>query len=209
MPLIIILFYEFYIFINLIAHELSPYDFNTLYELYNNGSTNFFIRDNDNNRCRIFNPPSINDEFAGFVELTLDYKKSRKANELLFIISLDNSSFYNYFEINFESIIINTTSLTVPSALVNRDPNKDLKNVNTTLISNKYFITRQYVIYKLILIERIYYSSHFFGLLGLKANNTMTFLEIENKLISNIGGFYGAVSGIFVLLFGASKLSPW
>ncbi|CAG8562351.1 uncharacterized protein OCT59_002495 [Rhizophagus irregularis] len=226
-------------------NDLNLYDFNTLYELHNNYSiptnANFFIRDHDNNRCRIFIPPSINDEFSRIVE----FKPFFVANELLFIITLDNSSIYSYFEINFESITINKRNLTIQSALSNRNPNKDLKDVNTTLIPNQYFITRgRYVIYELILKERISYSSYFSGYLGFKASNISTFLEIEEKelastpnasytalelrfqynfiireqqkfqitvarVISNIGGFYGALSGIFVLLFGASKLTPW
>jgi hypothetical protein len=32
---------------------------------------------------------------------------------------------------------------------------------------------------------------------------------LVNRFISNIGGFYSAVSGVFFILFGASKLSPW
>ncbi|GBB98988.1 hypothetical protein RclHR1_03390004 [Rhizophagus clarus] len=30
-----------------------------------------------------------------------------------------------------------------------------------------------------------------------------------NSIISNIGGFYSSLSGIFAFLFGASKLAPW
>uniref|UniRef100_U9TFR7 Uncharacterized protein n=1 Tax=Rhizophagus irregularis (strain DAOM 181602 / DAOM 197198 / MUCL 43194) TaxID=747089 RepID=U9TFR7_RHIID len=167
-------------------NDLNLYDFNTLYELHNNYSiptnANFFIRDHDNNRCRIFIPPSINDEFSRIVE----FKPFFVANELLFIITLDNSSIYSYFEINFESITINKRNLTIQSALSNRNPNKDLKDVNTTLIPNQYFITRgRYVIYELILKERISYSSYFSGYLGFKASNISTFLEIEEKELAS------------------------
>lgn len=169
---------------------MNLYDFNTLYELHNNYSiptnANFFIRDHDNNRCRIFIPPSINDEFSRIVEFTSDHQPFFVANELLFIITLDNSSIYSYFEINFESITINKRNLTIQSALANRNPNKDLKDVNTTLIPNQYFITRgRYVIYELILKERISYSSYFSGYLGFKASNISTFLEIEEKELAS------------------------
>ncbi|POG82793.1 hypothetical protein GLOIN_2v1493911 [Rhizophagus irregularis DAOM 181602=DAOM 197198] len=40
-------------------------------------------------------------------------------------------------------------------------------------------------------------------------DDIMTFKNNVIKLIENFGGFYSAISGIFVLLFGASKLSPW
>ncbi|GBC03849.1 hypothetical protein RclHR1_05360009 [Rhizophagus clarus] len=201
-----------------------------LYELYHNDSIpkhdNFFIYDHYDNRCGIFNnPPSIDVESASFIVLD---DESELDNELLFIIALDNSSIYNYFEINFESVIINTTSLTIQSTLTNSEPNQDPKN--EALSPNQYFITRgQYVIYEFLIKNKVSYSSYLSG-----ADNNETFIEIQEKepapipnasytvfhpnkkifffvtkFISNVGGFYGAVSGVFALLFGASKLSQW
>ncbi|CAB5198548.1 unnamed protein product [Rhizophagus irregularis] len=175
--------------------------------LYNNSVIND-INGSDDNRCM---------EFA----FRNDYIKNPKGhhkNALLFIITLDNSSIYNYFEIIFESFYI-TTKVT-----------KSLSDDEQDIMSE---------------INAKYYSTSLSGLLGFDAdqdemdiviedniltqlpNTFNTVLELtykydfivnddvktfENnvvKLIENFGGFYGAISGIFVLLFGASKLSPW
>ncbi|CAB4402795.1 unnamed protein product [Rhizophagus irregularis] len=209
---------------------LHPYNFNMTYDLHNNPENDeFFIKDN---RCRIFNSPQDN-----YVE-QIDVGSSSLAKELLFIITLDNSSNYDYFEINFNSI---NTITTLPSLFGKPFENKG----KLSFISNQYFIVRgQYVIYEFAIKRQMYYSSPFYGIFGFKADNHVTFIEIDEmvlasmqntsftvlelrykspyirdeeeryqitvgKLISNLGGFYSAVSGIFILLFGAPKLSPW
>ncbi|CAB4421577.1 unnamed protein product [Rhizophagus irregularis] len=178
---------------------------------------NYYLISNDSN-CRKLTPPNK------------EASTLRSPFAFLFIITLNDSSVYNYFEIEFKSINISSS--------------KD-HNSAKTLRPNQYYITRgQYVIYEFLIKEKTSYSSHLIGWLGLKANIDATFLEIEEKelalppnvsytvlelkpkydfiiheqqkfqinitkIISNIGGFYGAISGIFVLFFGASKLSPW
>ncbi|GES74948.1 hypothetical protein GLOIN_2v1841879 [Rhizophagus clarus] len=220
---------------NKTVDDFLTYDFNQSYELYSNGpipqNSDFFIRDYDNNFCRIFTPPFINGEFANSVI----YSPHNLENELLFIITLNNSSMYNFFEINFESFNTSTESSTMYYS------ENDVRNV--TLTSNQHFITRgQYIIYEFI-IKTSSYTSPSSGMLGLKDENSSTDIEIEekvldltpnasytvlelrfrpdnliyqeykyqtvSKLVSDLGGFYGAISGVFFILFGASKLSPW
>jgi hypothetical protein len=108
------------------------------------------------------------------------------ANELLFIITLDNSSIYDYFEINFDSIIINTKGITIPFMSTNKDNVDNVRNV--TLSSNQYFIARgQYIIYEFMIKTKIlYYASTFSGLLGFKADNNSTNIEIEEKVLASI-----------------------
>ncbi|GBC03843.1 hypothetical protein RclHR1_05360003 [Rhizophagus clarus] len=224
---------------NKYLNEFHPYNFNQSYELYSNGSipknSDFFIRDYDNNRCRIFTPPFINSEFANIVNIVDSPNKFN--NELLFVITLDNSSMYSYFEINFESINISTASSTMLSF------SKNVKN--ESLNPNQYFITRgQYFIYEFNIKSISHYSLASYGILGFKADdNSMnieivekllaptpdtsyTVLELRfnsdyyllhqevkyqtvNKFVSSLGGFYSAISGVFFILFGASRLSPW
>jgi len=38
---------------------------------------------------------------------------------------------------------------------------------------------------------------------------TYQFFLLVGLIISNIGGFFSSLYGIFVFLFGASKLAPW
>jgi hypothetical protein len=41
-------------------------------------------------------------------------------------------------------------------------------------------------------------------------NNTKIFISfLVGSIISSIGGFFSSLSGIYVFLFGASKLAPW
>ncbi|GBB92468.1 hypothetical protein RclHR1_02010005 [Rhizophagus clarus] len=191
----------------------------------------FFINDYDDNRCMIF---STQNEYAG----RTDFGSGDWDSELLFIITLDNSSIYDYFEINFDSII---TESKFPKLFGETSEITE----NITLVTNQHFITRgKYVIYDFAIRRNIFYSSPFYGILGLKADNIATRIDIDEtvltsiqnnsftvlelrfnspyirdeeeryqntvgKLISNLGGFYSAVSGTFILLFGAPKLSPW
>ncbi|CAB4388710.1 unnamed protein product [Rhizophagus irregularis] len=154
---------------------------------------------------------------------------------LLFVITLDNSSIYDYFEIGFESFYIATLF--------------DIIGAEMELGFNKHFLTPgRYYEYTFNYKNTKYYSTSLSGLFGFDADdgdmniviednvlaqipntfntvNTvlelshnynfivnydiMTFKNNVKKLIENFGGFYSAISGIFVLLFGASKLSPW
>ncbi|CAG8532780.1 7273_t:CDS:2 [Rhizophagus irregularis] len=209
-------------------NSLHPYNPNMTYDLHNNPENDkFFDKDN---RCRIFNSQIS----VGGITVSSRYLHGG----LLFIITLDNSSNYDYFEINFNSI--NTTT-TLPSLF--GKPFEDEGNLS--FIPNQHFIVRgQYVIYEFAIKRQMYYSSPFYGIFGFKANEEATHIEINEetlasmqntsftvlelrykssyirdeeeryqitvgKLISNLGGFYSAVSGIFILLFGAPKLSPW
>ncbi|GES74956.1 hypothetical protein GLOIN_2v1841879 [Rhizophagus clarus] len=232
--------YSFYDYKNNNKYDFRTYDFNQSYELYSNDSipknSDFFIRDHDNNRCRIFTPPLINSEFVNFVNI-IGSPYYFNNNELLFIITLDNSSMYDFFEINFESFNISTESLSI----IGGYSKTDVRNV--ILTTNQHFIVRgQYIIYESV-IKTTSHTSPSFGMLGFKANNNSTDIEIEekvlgltpnasytvlelrfkpdnliyqeykyqtvNKVVSNLGGFYSAISGVFFILFGASKLSPW
>ncbi|RGB29528.1 hypothetical protein C1646_713339, partial [Rhizophagus diaphanus] len=83
-------------------NSLHPYNPNMTYDLHNNPENDeFFYKDN---RCMIFNS-----------QITVGSKivSSRYLHGgFLFIITLDNSSKYDYFEINFNSI---NTVTTLPS----------------------------------------------------------------------------------------------
>jgi hypothetical protein len=143
------------------------------YVLFNNNTKNdeFFNNDYNDNHCMIFNP--TNDTFAGNIDLDLN-------NELLFIITLDNSSIYDYFEINFNSIIT-YTKLPILSG-------GTLENIeNITLTSNQHFIVRgQYVIYEFAIKRNSYYSSPFNGILGFKPDNSVTRIEIDETVLASI-----------------------
>lgn len=142
------------------------------YDLHNNNPKNDeFFKDN---RCRIFNSPQDN-----YVEQTI-IGSSSLDKELLFIITLDNSSNYDYFEINFNSI---NTITTIPSLF--GKPFEDEGNLSFT--SNQYFIVRgQYVIYEFAIKRKMYYSSPFYGVFGFKANNHGIFIEIDEKVLASM-----------------------
>lgn len=177
--------------INLIViNEFYQYNFNQSYELYSNDSipnnADFFIRNYENNHCRRFIPPPISDEFAGFVDIFVPQGKVQKprswANELLFIITLDNSSIYNFFEINFDSIIIDTKSTSIPFISIYNNF-ENAKNVS--LFSNQHFIARgQYIIYEFIIKTTIRYTSPSYGIFGFKADYNFTKIEIEEKVLA-------------------------
>ncbi|CAB4403768.1 unnamed protein product [Rhizophagus irregularis] len=161
---------------------LHPYNFNMTYDLHNNPENDeFFIKDN---RCRIFNSPQDN-----YVE-QIDVGSSSLAKELLFIITLDNSSNYDYFEINFNSI--NTiTTYQVYSA-----------DNHVTFIEIDEMVLASMQNTSFTVLELRYKSPYI-------RDEEERYQITVGKLISNLGGFYSAVSGIFILLFGAPKLSPW
>ncbi|CAB4439330.1 unnamed protein product [Rhizophagus irregularis] len=209
---------------------MSKFYPNMLNDLYDNSiiskSTEFFTNVTNDNRCMKFTP---NNEYFDPINayddkrtLNIFYKK------LLFVIDLDNSTIYDYFEISFESF-----------TKVRETNNKVYLN------SNQYFITPgRYHLYDFYYKSTKYYSSDLTGFLGFDTDkdgmdivteekilaqtpNAFTALELSHrynfivdddimkfkndvkKLIENFGGFYSVISGIFVLLFGASKLSPW
>ncbi|GBC11238.1 uncharacterized protein OCT59_025620 [Rhizophagus irregularis] len=204
--------------------KFYPYMSNYLY--INNSipkSSEFFVNDDLDNRCMKFTP---NDEYYRTINYFNGKRQLKIFNTLLFIITVDNSSIYDYFEINFQSFKKNDTEM--------------------KLNPNPYFITPgKYNIYNIYYKNTNRYSSQLSGFLGFDAdknymsivishgvlaqipNTFNTVLEISfdynfiikedinfsknnvKKLIENFGGFYGAISGIFVFLFGASKLSPW
>ncbi|CAB4426437.1 unnamed protein product [Rhizophagus irregularis] len=195
----------------------------------NNLYNNSVINGSDDNRCM---------EFAFRNDYIKNPKRHHK-NALLFIITLDNSSIYNYFEIIFESFYITTK--------VTKSLSDDEQDINEVKLSqNQYFITPgRFHMCTFYFKSAKYYSTSLSGLLGFDAdqdemdiviedniltqlpNTFNTVLELkykydfivnddvetfENniiKLISSFGGFYSAISGVFILLFGASKLSPW
>ncbi|PKY62383.1 hypothetical protein RhiirA4_488773, partial [Rhizophagus irregularis] len=201
-----------------------------LNDLYNNStiprSTEFFTNDDDDNRCMKFTPKN---EYIDQIDAYDDKWTLNPFNKrLLFVIDLDNSSIYDYFEISFETF----TKV--------RKTNKEVE-----LLSNQYFITPgRYHVYEFYFKNTKYYSSYFLGFFGSDADineteivigekilaqtpNAFTALELSHKynfvvdddimafnndakkIIENFGGFYGSISGIFGFLFGASKLSPW
>ncbi|CAB4388708.1 unnamed protein product [Rhizophagus irregularis] len=198
-----------------------------LNELYNNNSipksTKLFT--NVTNRCMKYTPDNINVNQINAYDDKRILKSFNK--KLLFVIDLDSSTNYDYFEISFESF-----------TKVSKTKNK------TYLNSNQYFITPgRYYTYEFYIKNTKYYSTALSGFLGLNTDkdgmdivieekilaqtpNAFTALELSarynfivdddmkfkndvKKLIENFGGFYSVISGIFVLLFGASKLSPW
>jgi hypothetical protein len=154
---------------------LLPYNPNMTYNLHNNNpiNTNYFIKDYSDNRCRIFNP--LIDIMYGFSA------ESETWNfELLFIITLDNSSIYDYFEINFGSIITDTDYLKLSGK-----PSQITENI--TLNPNQHFIVReQYVICEFAIKRNIYYSSPFYGILGFKPDNSATSIEIDETVLASI-----------------------
>ncbi|EXX58541.1 hypothetical protein RirG_196990 [Rhizophagus irregularis DAOM 197198w] len=207
--------------------------------LYNNSlipkRTDFSIYVNQlNHRCMEFIPRN---EFVKHPY----YKR----HPLLFVITLDNFSIYDYFEIGFESFYT-ATNFDFNEAKVELSPKKQMK---LKLGFSKHFLTPgRYYNYTFNYKNTKYYSKPIFGLFGFDAddddmniviednvlaqipntfNTVNTVLELSHyydfivnddimtfknnviKLIENFGGFYSAISGIFVLLFGASKLSPW
>ncbi|CAB4418913.1 unnamed protein product, partial [Rhizophagus irregularis] len=209
--------------------NFRPYNFNIDSLNMTDGlipkNTYFF---NDTIRCRNFIPSDTND--SNNVKYVYAQKNESLANELLFIITSDNLSIYDFFEINFGPVFITFNNNTE----------------NRKIFFNQFFITPgQYVIYLFDIRIRKYYSSSLPGFLGFgtdedeiiidiqekvlgqvpNASNTTVFqlrpysdyiiydeVKYNNdvvKVISNFGGFYGAISGVFVLLFGASKLEPW
>ncbi|PKY53975.1 hypothetical protein RhiirA4_472491 [Rhizophagus irregularis] len=217
-------------------------------QLYIPKSYSFYDKDNDNKTMKEFYPNMINDLYNNnsiprstefFTNVTNSCMKFTPDNEhvnhkfnkkLLFVLDLDNSTIYDYFEISFKSF----TKITMYNDII------EMK-----LILNQYFITPgQYHVYDFYYKSMKYYSSYLTGFLGFDAGsdrmdivikekilaqipNAFTVLELSQKykfvvdddimtfkndvkkLIENFGGFYSVISGIFVLLFGASKLSPW
>ncbi|CAB4439322.1 unnamed protein product [Rhizophagus irregularis] len=193
---------------NKIMKKFYPNMSNYLYNSSIPKSPEFFINDDHDNRCMKFTP----NEYYSPINAYDDNRTLRSLySELLFIITVDNSSIYDYFEINFESF---------------------KKNVTIKRTEETEYLLQKYEIYSS-------YLSGFLGFdvdkddmsiiisQDVLAQTSNTMLEIsfyydfivrENinpfknnvvKLIENFGGFYGAMSGIFVFLFGASKLSPW
>lgn len=144
------------------------------YDLHKNSPKyEFFTKDYNDNRCEIFN---ARNESVGRLEID-----SRDLDEeLLFVITLDNSSNYDYFEINFNSIIVETV---LPQ--LSGEPFRDAKNL--TLSHNQHFIVRgQYVIYEFAIIRHIYYSSPFYGIFGFKANNNVILIDIDETVLASI-----------------------
>lgn len=140
------------------------------YDLHNNPENDkFFDKDN---RCRIFNSQIS----VGGITVSSRYLHGG----LLFIITLDNSSNYDYFEINFNSI--NTTT-TLPSLF--GKPFEDEGNLS--FIPNQHFIVRgQYVIYEFAIKRQMYYSSPFYGIFGFKANEEATHIEINEETLASM-----------------------
>jgi hypothetical protein len=140
-------------------------------DLYNNNSipksTEFFINDDDDNRCvrftpnrEYFDPPmNVYGENEQTVVTVLDKK-------LLFVIDLDNSSIYDYFEISFESFMND--------------------NNEVGLRPNQYFITLgRYHVYEFYYKSTKYYSSYLSGFLGLDTvNDDNIGIVIEEKVLA-------------------------
>jgi hypothetical protein len=138
-----------------------------------NKNAEFFINDYDDNRCRIFKSP------RKYVR-SFSNDSEKWDDELLFIISLDNSSTYDYFEINFNSIIINT-------ALPKLSGKSLTDTQNITLVPNQNFITRgNYVIYEFAIKRNIHYPSPFYGIFGFKANDNATYFDIDKTVLPSI-----------------------
>jgi len=97
-------------------------------------------------------------------------------NGLLFIITLNNLTIYDHFEINFESVV----KLKLSPVLNSESENSD----KTRIVSNQHFIAGgQYVLYKIKIKERKYYSSYISGMLGFKADKNKTIIEIEETVL--------------------------
>ncbi|GBB99044.1 hypothetical protein RclHR1_00340035 [Rhizophagus clarus] len=179
---------------------------------------------NDNKDTRL-NTPSLSDKDYNFTNVDDSCIKfsSYYFGDLIFIITYNNTSNYNYFEINFTY------------------------NGYTPIFPNQYFIaTGRCYVYEFYYKKRKSYSLSLLGFLGFDTDQVDMIIEIENqefaqlpnnsitvlrlepsnkydtitsevvkydnnviKLLENFGGFYSAISGLFILLFGASKLSPW
>lgn len=157
--------------------------------LYNNSSisksSEFFINDDDDNRCMKFNS---NDEY--FIPIiAFDDKQKLKIfdKNLLSIITVDNSSIYDYFEINFESFTIKTK---VMNPFINsRDNITEVK-----LLSNKYFITPgRYNKYTIYYENKKHYSSHLSGLLGFDVDEDGMDIIIEHNVLAQIPNTFHTV----------------
>lgn len=113
-------------------------------------------------------------EFAG--SLTLDNDSNDWNNELLFIITFNNLTIYDHFEIYFESVVKFKLSPVLNSKSENFG--------NAKIASNQYFLTGgQFVAYEFSIKERKSYSSYFSGMLGFKADKNETIIEIEETVL--------------------------
>jgi hypothetical protein len=153
--------------------------------LYNNNSipksTDFFKNDNDDNRCMKFN--LTKNEYYDYI-----YSNNNLAlyNGLLFVITLDNSSIYDYFEINFESFAIKTK---VTKAFSGRDVTNEVN-----LLSNQYVITPGlYHKYYLHYTSSKYYSSSLSGFLGFDADKDDIDIEISTDVLAQIPNAFTTV----------------
>ncbi|CAB4463960.1 hypothetical protein RhiirA5_426150 [Rhizophagus irregularis] len=155
---------------------------------------------------------------------------------LLFVITLDtNSSIYDYFEIVFKSFYT-ATKFDINEKIKLGFNERFLTPGRYYKYTFNYKYTKYYsnplsglfgfdaddgdmniVIEDNVLaqipnstfntVNTVLELSHYYNIIV--NDDIMTFKNNVVKLIENFGGFYGAISGIFVLLFGASKLSPW
>uniref|UniRef100_U9SL65 Uncharacterized protein n=1 Tax=Rhizophagus irregularis (strain DAOM 181602 / DAOM 197198 / MUCL 43194) TaxID=747089 RepID=U9SL65_RHIID len=134
---------------------------NMINDLYNNNSiprsTEFFT--NVTNSCMKFTPDNEN----------VNHKFNKK---LLFVLDLDNSTIYDYFEISFKSF----TKITMYNDII------EMK-----LILNQYFITPgQYHVYDFYYKSMKYYSSYLTGFLGFDAGRDRMDIVIKEKILAQI-----------------------
>jgi hypothetical protein len=152
--------------------------------LYNNSSipksSEFFINDDDNNRCMKF---TSNDEYFSS---TIGYDDKRTLalfNKLLFIITVDNSSIYDYFEINFESFT---------KTFIDTRDNIDI--TKEKLLPKLYFITLgRYNIFTIYYKNKKHYSSYLSGFLGFDVDKDDMSIIIEHGVLAQIPNTFNTV----------------
>lgn len=146
--------------------------------LYNNSLIpKRVINGSDDNHCMEFIPEN------DYIKNT---DKHRFKTALLFIITLDNSSNYNYFEIIFESFNI-TTKVTKSF--------NDVQNINEVKLShNQYFITPgRFHMYTFHFASAKYYSTSLSGLLGFDADKDEMDIVIEDMLLAQLPNTFNTV----------------